>query len=183
MQISSIHYLQCLFVLMQCRSLLTSIFSPDWHFQRSISFRTEARPLPPMPIRTRQKASSFPRRRSSQLWSDTVDNASQDLSAREIKRQEVRQGCFCGLAPHSTQPGPITSKYGPSAVKARLGPWDCKSYLSGVPLTFRSLSVMKQEVSWLRGHVLFFGCHQATVPPQQTQQWALAAVHRFLKGL
>ncbi|KAL7864779.1 hypothetical protein AOLI_G00161990 [Acnodon oligacanthus] len=57
--------------------------------QRSISFRTEARPLPPMPIRTRQKASSFPRRRSSQLWSDTVDSLSQDMSAREIKRQEV----------------------------------------------------------------------------------------------
>ncbi|XP_049318863.1 rho guanine nucleotide exchange factor (GEF) 3, like isoform X2 [Astyanax mexicanus] len=57
--------------------------------QRSISFRTEARPLPPMPIRTRQKASSFPRRRSSQLWSDTVDSMSQDMSAREIKRQEV----------------------------------------------------------------------------------------------
>lgn len=60
--------------------------------QRSISFRTEARPMPPMPIRTRQKASSFPRRRSSQLWSDTVDSLSQDLSAKEIKRQEVRRG-------------------------------------------------------------------------------------------
>ncbi|XP_060749900.1 rho guanine nucleotide exchange factor (GEF) 3, like [Tachysurus vachellii] len=57
--------------------------------QRSISFRTEARPMPPMAIRNRQKASSFPRRRSSQLWSDTVDSLSQDLSAKEIKRQEV----------------------------------------------------------------------------------------------
>lgn len=56
--------------------------------QRSISFRTEARPLPPMP-RSRQKASSFPRRRSSQLWSDTVDNMSHELSTKEIKRQEV----------------------------------------------------------------------------------------------
>ncbi|KAK3547160.1 hypothetical protein QTP86_015625 [Hemibagrus guttatus] len=45
--------------------------------------------MPPMPIRSRQKASSFPRRRSSQLWSDTVDSLSQDLSAKEIKRQEV----------------------------------------------------------------------------------------------
>uniref|UniRef100_A0A8C1DX09 Rho guanine nucleotide exchange factor 3 n=3 Tax=Cyprinus carpio TaxID=7962 RepID=A0A8C1DX09_CYPCA len=57
--------------------------------QRSISFRTEARPLPPMPIRTRQKASSFPRRRSSQLWSDTVDSMSHELSTKEIKRQEI----------------------------------------------------------------------------------------------
>ncbi|XP_062396618.1 rho guanine nucleotide exchange factor (GEF) 3, like isoform X2 [Sardina pilchardus] len=58
--------------------------------QRSISFRTEARPLPAMPsIRTRQKASSFPRRRNSQLWSDTVDCTTQDLSAKEIKRQEI----------------------------------------------------------------------------------------------
>ncbi|XP_016320430.1 rho guanine nucleotide exchange factor 3-like [Sinocyclocheilus anshuiensis] len=57
--------------------------------QRSISFRTEARPLPPMPIRTRQKASSFPRRRNSQLWSDTVDSLSHELSTKEIKRQEV----------------------------------------------------------------------------------------------
>ncbi|XP_045062947.1 rho guanine nucleotide exchange factor (GEF) 3, like isoform X2 [Coregonus clupeaformis] len=54
---------------------------------RSISFRTEARPLPPAPIRSRQKASSFPRRRSSQCWSDTVE--SHDLTAKEIKRQEV----------------------------------------------------------------------------------------------
>lgn len=59
------------------------------HLQRSISFRTEARPLPPMPIRSRQKASSYPRRRSSQLWSDTVDSMSQELSTKEIKRQEV----------------------------------------------------------------------------------------------
>ncbi|XP_028850076.1 rho guanine nucleotide exchange factor (GEF) 3, like isoform X1 [Denticeps clupeoides] len=56
--------------------------------QRSISFRTETQPMS-MPIRSRQKASSFPRRRSSQLWSDTVDNPSQALSAKEIKRQEI----------------------------------------------------------------------------------------------
>lgn len=54
---------------------------------RSISFRTEARPLPPAPLRSRSKASSFPRRRNSQCWSDTVD--SHDLTAKEIKRQEV----------------------------------------------------------------------------------------------
>ncbi|XP_036386929.1 rho guanine nucleotide exchange factor (GEF) 3, like isoform X1 [Megalops cyprinoides] len=57
--------------------------------QRSISFRTEAQPLPMAPIRTRQKASSFPKRRNSQLWSDTVDSLSQEMSAKEIKRQEV----------------------------------------------------------------------------------------------
>ncbi|XP_067096653.1 rho guanine nucleotide exchange factor (GEF) 3, like isoform X1 [Osmerus mordax] len=54
---------------------------------RSISFRTEARPLTPVPLRSRQKAASFPRRRSSQCWSDTVQ--SHDLTAKEIKRQEV----------------------------------------------------------------------------------------------
>ncbi|KAF6719672.1 Rho guanine nucleotide exchange factor 3 [Oryzias melastigma] len=54
---------------------------------RSISFRTEARPLPPALPRSRQKPSSFPRRRSSQCWSDTVE--SHDLTAKEIKRQEV----------------------------------------------------------------------------------------------
>ncbi|XP_047446910.1 rho guanine nucleotide exchange factor (GEF) 3, like isoform X2 [Mugil cephalus] len=54
---------------------------------RSISFRTEARPLPPAPLRPRSKASSFPRRRNSQCWSDTVE--SHDLTAKEIKRQEV----------------------------------------------------------------------------------------------
>ncbi|KAG7520650.1 rho guanine nucleotide exchange factor 3-like isoform X1 [Solea senegalensis] len=54
---------------------------------RSISFRTEARPLPPPVLRSRPKASSFPRRRNSQCWSDTVE--SHDLTAKEIKRQEV----------------------------------------------------------------------------------------------
>ncbi|XP_042264552.1 rho guanine nucleotide exchange factor (GEF) 3, like isoform X1 [Thunnus albacares] len=54
---------------------------------RSISFRTEARPLPPAPLRSRPKASSFPRRRNSQCWSDTVEI--HDLTAKEIKRQEV----------------------------------------------------------------------------------------------
>ncbi|XP_008287525.1 rho guanine nucleotide exchange factor (GEF) 3, like [Stegastes partitus] len=54
---------------------------------RSISFRTEARPLAPAPLRNRTKASSFPRRRNSQCWSDTVE--SHDLTAKEIKRQEV----------------------------------------------------------------------------------------------
>ncbi|KAK5923746.1 hypothetical protein CgunFtcFv8_000688 [Champsocephalus gunnari] len=54
---------------------------------RSISFRTEARPLPPAALRPRTKASSFPRRRNSQCWSDTVE--SHDLTAKEIKRQEV----------------------------------------------------------------------------------------------
>ncbi|KAM9785612.1 rho guanine nucleotide exchange factor (GEF) 3, like [Neosynchiropus ocellatus] len=53
---------------------------------RSISFRTDVRPLPTPPLRAR-KASSFPRRRNSQCWSDTVENP--DLTAKEIKRQEV----------------------------------------------------------------------------------------------
>ncbi|XP_076022330.1 rho guanine nucleotide exchange factor (GEF) 3, like isoform X2 [Genypterus blacodes] len=54
---------------------------------RSISFRTEARPLPPVSLLNRNKAKSFPRRRNSQCWSDTVE--SHDLTAKEIKRQEV----------------------------------------------------------------------------------------------
>ncbi|XP_041860432.1 rho guanine nucleotide exchange factor (GEF) 3, like isoform X2 [Melanotaenia boesemani] len=57
------------------------------HISRSISFRTDARPLPPAPLRSRTKPSSFPRRRNSQCWSDTVEN--HDLTAKEIKRQEV----------------------------------------------------------------------------------------------
>lgn len=68
-----------------CRRSTTLLFS-----QRSISFRTEARPLPPAPLRARTKASSFPRRRNSQCWSDTVE--SHDLTVKEIKRQEVRGG-------------------------------------------------------------------------------------------
>ena len=70
--------------LMTCaRRHSTTLLLP----QRSISFRTEARPLPPGPLRARPKASSFPRRRNSQCWSDTVE--SHDLTAKEIKRQEV----------------------------------------------------------------------------------------------
>ena len=74
-----------------CRHSPTGLFP-----QRSISFRTEARPLPPAPMRPRTKASSFPRRRNSQCWSDTVE--SHDLTAKEIKRQEVWGGglyCLC----------------------------------------------------------------------------------------
>lgn len=58
--------------------------------QRSISFRTEARALPPAHLRPRTKASSFARRCNSQCWSDTVE--SHDLTVKEIKRQEVRGG-------------------------------------------------------------------------------------------
>ncbi|XP_077464529.1 rho guanine nucleotide exchange factor (GEF) 3, like isoform X3 [Stigmatopora argus] len=54
---------------------------------RSISFRTEVRPLPTPPMRARTKGTSFPRRRNSQCWSDTVD--SHNLTAKEIRRQEV----------------------------------------------------------------------------------------------
>lgn len=66
-----------------CRRSSILLFS-----QRSISFRTEVRPLPPAAPRARTKASSFPRRRNSQCWSDTVE--SHDLTVKEIKRQEVR---------------------------------------------------------------------------------------------
>ncbi|CAL8258705.1 unnamed protein product [Gadus morhua 'NCC'] len=54
---------------------------------RSISFRTEARPLPPANMRSRQKPPLFTRKHNSQCWSDTVE--SHDLTAKEIKRQEV----------------------------------------------------------------------------------------------
>lgn len=65
-----------------------------FRLQRSISFRTEARPLPPVHLRQRPKASSFPRRRNSQCWSDTVE--SHDLTVKEIKRQEVK-GSACEM--------------------------------------------------------------------------------------
>lgn len=68
------------------------------HSQRSISFRSEARPLPPAHLRQRPKASSFPRRRNSQCWSDTVE--SHDLTVKEIKRQEVRGWGGGGLLSH-----------------------------------------------------------------------------------
>lgn len=55
--------------------------------QRSISFRTDAQAFPQPLLRNQQKASSFPRRRSSQCWSDTVE--SHELTAKEIRRQEV----------------------------------------------------------------------------------------------
>lgn len=56
--------------------------------QRSISFKTEPRPpgyIPP------PRAGGC-RRRSSKLWSETFDRVSEELSAREVKRQEVRGG-------------------------------------------------------------------------------------------
>lgn len=71
----------------RCSTTLPPTFSLFFS-QRSISFRTEARPLPPAALRPRSKASSFPRRRNSQCWSDTVE--SHDLTVKEIKRQEVR---------------------------------------------------------------------------------------------
>uniref|UniRef100_A0A3P8WQJ1 Rho guanine nucleotide exchange factor (GEF) 3, like n=1 Tax=Cynoglossus semilaevis TaxID=244447 RepID=A0A3P8WQJ1_CYNSE len=54
---------------------------------RSISFRTDAQAFPQPLLRNQRKASSFPRRRSSQCWSDTVE--SHELTAKEIRRQEV----------------------------------------------------------------------------------------------
>ncbi|XP_075870158.1 rho guanine nucleotide exchange factor (GEF) 3, like isoform X4 [Nelusetta ayraudi] len=65
----------------------TSAFKRIQSISRSISFRTEPRPVTLAPLRPRAKASSFPRRRNSQCWSDTVE--SHDLTAKEIKRQEV----------------------------------------------------------------------------------------------
>ncbi|MBN3322555.1 ARHG3 factor, partial [Atractosteus spatula] len=67
----------------------TSLKRIGQSIQRSISFKTEARPLPPAPLRHRQKAASLPRRRNSQLWSETVESISEELPAKEIKRQEV----------------------------------------------------------------------------------------------
>lgn len=52
--------------------------------QRSISFKTEPRPpgyVPPPRVGGR--------RRSSKLWSETFDRVSEELSAQEVKRQEV----------------------------------------------------------------------------------------------
>lgn len=74
-------------LMCRCSTTLPPTFSLFFS-QRSISFRTEARPLPPAALRPRSKASSFPRRRNSQCWSDTVE--SHDLTVKEIKRQEVR---------------------------------------------------------------------------------------------
>lgn len=75
------------------RSQLSRAYTlPLFRLQRSISFRTEARPLPPAHLRQRPKASSFPRRRNSKCWSDTVE--SHDLTVKEIKRQEVKNPAF-----------------------------------------------------------------------------------------
>ena len=51
--------------------------------------------MTPVPLRSRQKAASFPRRRSSQCWSDTVQG--HDLTAKEIKRQEVTVVCVVSI--------------------------------------------------------------------------------------
>ncbi|MGH0169749.1 UNVERIFIED_CONTAM: hypothetical protein FKN15_057415 [Acipenser sinensis] len=55
--------------------------------ERSISFKTEARPFPAAPLRPRVKNTPS-KRRNSLLWSDTVESISEELSAKEIKRQE-----------------------------------------------------------------------------------------------
>ncbi|XP_061592033.1 rho guanine nucleotide exchange factor (GEF) 3, like [Cololabis saira] len=66
---------------------MTALSRIGQSISRSISFRTDARPLPPALMRARASGSSFPRRRNNQCWSDTVEN--HDLTAKEIKRQEV----------------------------------------------------------------------------------------------
>ncbi|XP_066566077.1 rho guanine nucleotide exchange factor (GEF) 3, like [Amia ocellicauda] len=67
----------------------TSLKRIGQSIQRSISFKTEARSMPPALTRHRPKNSSLPKRRNSQLWSDTVESIGEELSAKEIKRQEV----------------------------------------------------------------------------------------------
>ncbi|XP_074873590.1 rho guanine nucleotide exchange factor 3-like isoform X2 [Carettochelys insculpta] len=53
--------------------------------QRSISFKTEPRPPDYVP----PPRAGGCRRRSSKLWSETFDRVSEELSAHELKRQEV----------------------------------------------------------------------------------------------
>ncbi|XP_069842369.1 rho guanine nucleotide exchange factor 3-like isoform X2 [Dendropsophus ebraccatus] len=55
--------------------------------QRSIGSRNENRLFSFSP-RTRNRDSSSAKKRSSKLWSETFDSAGEELSAREIKRQE-----------------------------------------------------------------------------------------------
>ncbi|XP_028669485.2 rho guanine nucleotide exchange factor (GEF) 3, like, partial [Erpetoichthys calabaricus] len=66
----------------------TSLKRIGQSIQRSISFKTEARPFPAPPLRQRPKNSTTVKRRNSLLWSDTVE-ISEELSMKEIKRQEV----------------------------------------------------------------------------------------------
>lgn len=56
--------------------------------QRSIGCRNENRLFSFSP-RTRNRDSGSAKKRSSKLWSETFDSAGEELSAREIKRQEV----------------------------------------------------------------------------------------------
>ncbi|XP_058873153.1 rho guanine nucleotide exchange factor 3-like isoform X1 [Acipenser ruthenus] len=66
----------------------TSLKRIGQSISRSISFKTEARPFPAAPLRPRVKNTPS-KRRNSLLWSDTVESISEELSAKEIKRQEV----------------------------------------------------------------------------------------------
>ncbi|XP_075041651.1 rho guanine nucleotide exchange factor 3-like isoform X2 [Mixophyes fleayi] len=56
--------------------------------QRSIGCRNESRLFSFSP-RTRNRDQAAAKKRSSKLWSETFDNAGEELSALEIKRQEV----------------------------------------------------------------------------------------------
>ncbi|KAG8542851.1 hypothetical protein GDO81_025982 [Engystomops pustulosus] len=56
--------------------------------QRSIGCRNENRLFSFSP-RTRSRDSGSAKKRSSKLWSETYDSAGEELSAREVKRQEV----------------------------------------------------------------------------------------------
>ncbi|KAK6466650.1 rho guanine nucleotide exchange factor 3-like isoform X1 [Huso huso] len=67
----------------------TSLKRIGQSISRSISFKTEARPFPAAPLRPRVKNTPSTKRKNNLLWSDTVESISEELSAKEIKRQEV----------------------------------------------------------------------------------------------
>ncbi|XP_064415012.1 rho guanine nucleotide exchange factor 3 [Latimeria chalumnae] len=67
---------------------VTSLKRFSQSIQRSISFKNEARTFS-FPARQRSKNASNPKRCNSKLWSETFDAFSEELSSKEIKRQEV----------------------------------------------------------------------------------------------
>ncbi len=155
-----------------------------YFLQRSISFRTEARPLPPMPLRTRQKASSFPRRRSSQLWSDTVDSMSHELSTKEIKRQEVwkaariyttTQTCFVLFKVHFLH-GVIQFFINKLQFKASNWKHQSCTFLKSFqwPNSVFTTLVVKQEVSWYTKPCSLFQCQNflwKALPHTEKTDW------------
>ncbi|XP_069503678.1 rho guanine nucleotide exchange factor 3-like isoform X2 [Ambystoma mexicanum] len=57
--------------------------------QRSISFKTDSRLFNFAPRPRSRNSSGNSKRRNSKLWCETFDHVSEELSAKEIKRQEV----------------------------------------------------------------------------------------------